>query len=273
MEQIIMTEKQKTCFVVSPIGEAESDIRKNADKVLEHIIRPSAEFFDYVVVRADEIKSPGSITADMFEHLFNDELVIADLTRYNPNVFYEVAVRHAVDLPIILLIKEGEGIPFDLYDLRIIKYDFDIAKAKKATEDIKGQIEAIETSSENGAFGNPLKRAILQTALLESSDSMQQAIGELLDGISKARQEIAEIQDKLPAQTEREVRKKLISILSKRLISLNDDIEEKEKELEDYGDQEIEEDKEQYEYLKWELEELEQTHDNVLSTLIHLRHQ
>ena len=87
--------EKKTCFVISPIGEPESDTRKRADKILKYVIDPSVERRGYKAVRADHISEPGMITSQVIQHIVDDDLVIADLTDRNPNVFYELALRHA----------------------------------------------------------------------------------------------------------------------------------------------------------------------------------
>ena len=57
---------------------------------------------------------PGLITAQVIQNLVEWELVIADLSEHNPNVFYELAVRHALKKPIVQLIQAGQKIPFDV---------------------------------------------------------------------------------------------------------------------------------------------------------------
>src|SRR3954453_18320013 len=96
--------KSKTCFVISPIGAADSPQRKRADIVLKHIFKHALEPLGYAVVRADEISQPGSITLQVLERVLESDLVIADLTDHNPNVFYELAVRHASQKPVIHVI-------------------------------------------------------------------------------------------------------------------------------------------------------------------------
>jgi len=59
-------------------------------------------------------------------YLRKSDLVIADLTYHNPNVFYELAVRHLNKKPVIHLIKKGEKIPFDINDRRTIFYEFNV---------------------------------------------------------------------------------------------------------------------------------------------------
>ena len=81
---------QKRCFVVSAFG-AGPDEQRAHKQVLRHLVQKVLEP-EYQVVRADLIDEEGLITNQIIEHLLEDELVVADLTGLNPNVFYEVAV-------------------------------------------------------------------------------------------------------------------------------------------------------------------------------------
>lgn len=85
---------KKQCFVISPIGKPGSSIRSRADKVLDQIIRPSMNQCGYTAVRADEIERSGLINSQIVRHTMEDPLVVADLTGGNPNVSYELAIRH-----------------------------------------------------------------------------------------------------------------------------------------------------------------------------------
>ena len=77
----------KKCFVVSPIGDAGTDIRKNADQLYQHIIKPVCEKCGFIAQRVDEFNTSNSITQEILDALNDYDLVIADLTRHNPNVF------------------------------------------------------------------------------------------------------------------------------------------------------------------------------------------
>ena len=139
---------EKICFVIAPIGESGSDIRKRSDQVLEHIIRPAVESCGYKAVRADEIPKPGMITNQIIRHVVDDPLVIADLTGQNPNVFYELAIRHAVRKPLVQIIDKVEAIPFDVRPMRTIGVDHrDLDSVEKAKSEIKKQIQFFEESS------------------------------------------------------------------------------------------------------------------------------
>ena len=77
----------KTCFVVSPIGDEKSDIRKNADQLFKHIILPVCESCGFIAERVDQMNDADSITQKILDSLENADLVIADITGYNPNFF------------------------------------------------------------------------------------------------------------------------------------------------------------------------------------------
>ncbi len=136
---------EKICFVIAPIGEPESDIRKRSDQVLEHIIRPVVESCGYKAVRADEIAEPGIITNQIIRHVVDDPLVIADLTGQNANVFYELAIRHYTGKPLVQIINKFEDIPFDVGSMRTILVDHrDLDSVEKAKTEIQRQIQSLE---------------------------------------------------------------------------------------------------------------------------------
>ena len=122
-----MTENTYTCFFISPIGDKDSPEREHSDMVMEVLLRPAlAECMSgvqcsSVIVRSDELNTP-HITEEMIRHLKGDDLCIADLTRLNPNVFFEYGYRFSLGKPIIALARQGEQLPFDVYDVRVIRY-------------------------------------------------------------------------------------------------------------------------------------------------------
>ncbi|MBP5100643.1 hypothetical protein, partial [Pseudomonas protegens] len=114
---------ESICFYVTPIGEDGSEQRKHADLFLGSIIEPALDNLGLKVVRADTIEKPGTITRQIIEYLLKARLVIVDLSFHNPNVFYELAIRHAARLPVVQVIRASDRIPFDLSQIRTIKID------------------------------------------------------------------------------------------------------------------------------------------------------
>lgn len=113
----------RICFIVSPIGETGSEARKHADLVLNHLIIPALDELGLRAVRADNISKPGMITSQVMEHLVRSKLVIADLSFANPNVYYELAVRHAARRPAVQLTRSSDRLPFDVGQFRTVVMD------------------------------------------------------------------------------------------------------------------------------------------------------
>lgn len=169
----------KECFFISPIGSEGSEVRERSNKVLEYIVEEAVSDYGFSVTRADRMDQPGSITNQVIQNTINSELVVADLTGHNPNVFYELAVRHATGEPYIQLIKSSESIPFDISDFRTIEYGLEVDKADQAKEKICGILEKLE--DEDTEFDNPISASAEMKSLRESSDPTDQNLAEILN--------------------------------------------------------------------------------------------
>ena len=86
-------------------------------------MEPALESFGFRVIRADAIEKPGLITKQVIEYLLKSRLVVADLSFHNPNVFYELAIRHAARLPTVQIIRSQDKIPFDVNQNRTVQID------------------------------------------------------------------------------------------------------------------------------------------------------
>lgn len=126
-QQCLPSCEQKTCFVVTPIGGEQSTTRREADGLIDAVIHPVCQEFNLEVLVAHRIETSGSITGQVLEHILDDDLVIVNLTNLNPNVMYELAVRHCARLPVIALAQEGTRLPFDIADERTLFFENDMA--------------------------------------------------------------------------------------------------------------------------------------------------
>jgi hypothetical protein len=161
-----------TCFVIAPIGDEESEERKHSDMVLEALVRRALEGEGYDVLRSDQITTPGMISGQVVDHLLNAGLVIADLSFHNPNVFYELAIRHMIGKPTVHIIRNGEGIPFDLKDFRTITIDtedkyelvakLDTYRAEIANHVRQAMVEGVDPSNPIRVFAKGLSVSITQ---------------------------------------------------------------------------------------------------------------
>ncbi len=178
----------KRCFVVSEFGRSEQ-IRSERKQTVKHLVRKVLEPRGYMVQRADDIDDLGQITHQIIERLLDDELVVADLTGLNPNVFYELAVRHAARKPVITLMTVGESIPFDVKDVRTVFYDLhDPDKLEAAQQELGQKVDAIEANPND--IRNPITVARNATLLQQSDDPDIQAAGAVLSAVNELRDEM-----------------------------------------------------------------------------------
>jgi len=107
-------------FVAMPFGMKEGI---NFNKVYDDFIKPALEEEGFDVFRADEETKAGNIRTDMFQELLLADLVVADLSIDNPNVWYELGVRHALRARGVIQINcQRDYMPFDVYTDRALLY-------------------------------------------------------------------------------------------------------------------------------------------------------
>lgn len=172
-ESSIPEEAKPTCFVISPIGQDGSPERRHADSIIRHVIGPAAIQAGFQApLRADMMATPGMITEQIVERLLNADVVVADLTGHNPNVFYELAMRHAFKKPAVLLYHPNEQIPFDVHDLRAIPVTTHIDDAVPARETLTQALRLILEHPDEVA-ASPFARGLDYAAAL--NDARQSA--------------------------------------------------------------------------------------------------
>lgn len=188
--------QNNTCFVIAPIGKAGSDTRQRSDTVLQYMLKPAATECGLQARRSDEIDESGIITNQIIHHLVEDPMVIADLTERNPNVYYELAVRHATGKPFVQIIEQGEPIPFDIASVRTIEIDSQtIAGGDKARQDIARQVRANKESS--AIIHNPILAAVTLERLWQAASPEKRQLGDVLEAIAEVRTAVGLLEGRL----------------------------------------------------------------------------
>lgn len=183
------TKDKKQCFVITPIGDNNSEIRRHIDGIIDQAIVPAlGEKYEIVVAhRKYEI---GSINDRVIRNVFEADLVIANLTNTNPNVMFELAIRYSFGKPAIVIAEEGTKLPFDVVDENTIFYINDPAGANELEQKI---IEFEKTiASENKKYG-PVYKVIKAIPLYDevesgkdvSQDKVLQYVIDRLDSLEK----------------------------------------------------------------------------------------
>lgn len=143
-------------FIIMPFDE-------EVDDVYEHFMKPLLEEVGFDADRADDIDSQQNILRDILERIDQSELIIADLTNGNPNVFYELGLAHALRKPVILLTQDIEEVPFDLKSYRLLEYSTHFHKIRNAREPLTRYAE--EFLKKNIQFGSPVTDFLPEEAI------------------------------------------------------------------------------------------------------------
>ncbi|TCP59355.1 hypothetical protein EV586_101571 [Tumebacillus sp. BK434] len=178
---------KKRCFVVTPIGGDNTDIRRAAEGVIDAVIEPVLQAEGFEVHVAHRMANPGSINNQVITHIIEDELVVANLTGLNPNVMYELAIRHAARRPVVIICDRTETprLPFDIVEERTIFYSNDMM----GVVELKAQFEKmVKHAVEDQEPDNPIYRVIERNMVLQdtSVDKIDKYILKRLESIEDA---------------------------------------------------------------------------------------
>jgi hypothetical protein len=126
-------------FVIMPFS---SDF----NEIYNLFIASSLNEVGYDVFRADDVVSQRNILEDIIASINDSELIVADLTGSNPNVYYELGIAHAFGKSVILLTQSVSDLPFDLRSYRVIQYNTHFA----AIGDAKNKLKEFAEAAKNG---------------------------------------------------------------------------------------------------------------------------
>ena len=189
------------CFFIAPIGADGSPERDRSDGVLNYIVADAARAVGLEAIRADRIAKPGQITLQVIDHVLGAKAAVADLTGQNPNVYYELAVRHAAKLPVVLIAEDGEKLPFDLGQMRTIFFNH--TDLKSASE-CRAEIQEHLRQALDGAVDSPIATT-LDIRALRAGDTVERSVAELVTNVDGLARQMSDLQGMTLALVERGV--------------------------------------------------------------------
>ena len=140
----------KKCFVIMPFSDTKKCTSKEWEDIFYNTIRPAVEKSGYGYTCHKANLHIGNIITDILDNLNKADVVIADLTDRNPNVYYELGVRHTLTGSTILITQSIEDVPFDLRPYALIEYGWKTKDEKKDFfKKIKETFHYIENSEKN----------------------------------------------------------------------------------------------------------------------------
>jgi hypothetical protein len=161
------------CFVIMPFGnpKVNPEHARRLDLIYSQWIKPTVESVKdpskpderIVCHRADKAMRPEEIITHVIEHLMTSDIVIADLSGKNANVFYELGVRHVINNNTILIAEDLDDIPFDLRGLRAIAYKYEPEGMLNLKRSLEQSIQ--EIFKDPNRIDNPVRRFIYNSEI------------------------------------------------------------------------------------------------------------
>jgi hypothetical protein len=125
------------CFVIMPFSDVETYEKGHFDRVYKEIIEKACKKAKLRPVLAKEPLKTNHIMLEVIKNLLTANIVICDVSSKNPNVLYELGIRHAFNLPVTIIRDMKTPRVFDLQELRDVEYDESL-RADKVREAING---------------------------------------------------------------------------------------------------------------------------------------
>ena len=109
-------EEKIDVFVLMPFNAKMEEVYTNH-------IKKMGEELGVTILRADEIFSPKPFMEKVWDGICAAQIILADCTQKNPNVFYEIGIAHTVGKKVILITRSDKDIPSDIKHFDYIPYD------------------------------------------------------------------------------------------------------------------------------------------------------
>nr|DAQ35201.1 MAG TPA: Nucleoside 2-deoxyribosyltransferase [Bacteriophage sp.] len=170
---------EKICFIVTAIGESGTETRDRADEVFSYLISPVCEELGYKPVRVDQVDAVDNINETIINYLKTAPMVVADMTDHNPNAFYELGFRQALELPLVPIIQAGNRLPFDVISQRTVFYNLSVGKIEQSKKDLKAKMKSFEN------FEMPESRIDKSVTLDELDDKLTKKLNKILKLLEK----------------------------------------------------------------------------------------
>src|SRR6266568_1911294 len=192
-EPISATSAQGDCFFITPLGADGSETRIRADE-LQSIISEVLGEHGLTVTRADKIGEPGMITQQVVRAILQSQMVFADLTGANANVYYELGVAHSLSRPLVTLIDKARNLTFDTaHDRAIIIGDEGTITLAQARH-VKIQLQHFVTSVLTGGYR--VRNVVTEAGSLVAVDNLS-VDDPVLSMVSQTHDDIAQIRSLL----------------------------------------------------------------------------
>lgn len=191
---------EKTCFIIMPISDCEPYPVGHFKRVYEYIIKPACLRAGFQPIRADDVLNTNFIAIDVIKLIVKSDMAICDLSSRNPNVFYELGIRQAFNLPVTLIKDSVTERVFDIQGFRDIEYD-----EKLRIDNVDNAIDSLAQTIKNtyDTKGNEVNSLIsllgIHSAKITNSVEISKDTEIILNSLISLGSRLTHIENLLPA--------------------------------------------------------------------------
>lgn len=153
------TDKKEKCFVIMPISDPDGYEKGHFRYVYEDLLKPAIEKAGFEAKRADDDDASNMIQVNIIRDIIEAPMAVCDLSTRNPNVLFELGIRQAFDLPVVLVQEQGTQRIFDISTINTIDYRSSLIY-REVIEDREKISQAIKSTKDNTTGVNSIIRLL-----------------------------------------------------------------------------------------------------------------
>jgi len=176
--------ERPVCFVIMPISDVAGYDSGHFGRVYEHLLKPAIIEAGFRPVRSDDTTKTDYIVVGIVQRVVESPMVVCDFSARNPNVMYELGIRHAFNKPVALIKDTNTDKVFDIQGLRYTEYETAL-RIDTVQKDIAKIAAAIKnTAAANDGFNSVVQLAGLKTATVPEKQEVSPDTRLLLSAIA-----------------------------------------------------------------------------------------
>ena len=193
-EGLIVSDNKGKCFVIMPISDPDGYEKGHFKMIYEDVFSPAIKQAGYTPFRADDSNASNLIQEKIVREIIESPMALCDLSTRNPNVLFELGIRQAFDLPVVLVQEEGTKRIFDIGNINTLDYDKNMQYRNviQVQEKIKNAI--IETENPSNGVNSIIKLLKVAKAQIPDQDNMTE-LDEVKMLINSVRNELEGIRE------------------------------------------------------------------------------
>ncbi|MEN9670341.1 MAG: hypothetical protein RL018_618 [Pseudomonadota bacterium] len=193
------TKPEKTkpmCFVIMPIADVHGYESGHFGRVYEHLLKPAIEAAGFRAERADDAVKTDYIVVTIIRKIVEADMVLCDFSARNPNVMYELGLRHAFNKPVTLIKDRRTEKIFDIQGLRYTEYD-DSLRVDSVRKDVGKIAESVRETlkTEGDSINSLVQIAGIKTAQIPESQTISADTQLVLSAIKGLEHRISKLEN------------------------------------------------------------------------------